>query len=55
MTERCALKRCKKRLPELAVQHGDPFHSSDCCRKQFGVVFESDTPTPRARRSMIRK
>lgn len=28
---------CSKRIPVIAAREGDPFCSSDCCQKHYGV------------------
>ena len=43
----CALKTCRRRLGPLAVRDGDPFHTSLCCRRYYGVVFHSDEASER--------
>lgn len=34
----CALDGCDRKLPKLALQHGDPFHSALCCRTFYGLT-----------------
>lgn len=38
----CALRTCRKPVGKRAKAHGDPFHTSLCCRQYHGVVFSSD-------------
>jgi len=30
---------CKRRLPRLAIRHGDPYATTECCKRAFGVPF----------------
>ena len=46
----CALKGCSKPLPRISVVHGDPFHSAECARAFYGVVFALDATGKNKRR-----
>ena len=41
----CALDGCGKKLPPLAVEARDPFHSGKCARAWYAVAFAADTRT----------
>ncbi|HYM71166.1 MAG TPA: hypothetical protein VEZ44_16330 [bacterium] len=42
--KRC--KACGRKIPPVAVQHGDEFCSTDCARRHYGTVQEKRAGRP---------
>lgn len=40
----CARPECRKKLPELAVKHEDPYCSTQCCRIERGLNPSNAAP-----------
>lgn len=40
----CARPECRKKLPELAVKHEDPYCSTQCCRIERGLNPSTAAP-----------
>src|SRR5262245_34600255 len=36
--KRCYIKECRKQLPRLAATYADPFCSTECAKRYYGVV-----------------
>ncbi len=34
---KCVNPKCRKTIPLVGLRNGDPFCSSDCCKKHYGL------------------